>query len=94
MCLTAVHPGKTFIMLRKEKKKRKQLGGDKDQELLNDLFRDYKYFRTNSTAISVMCGRGIWGEGKRVSLEMWRERQTFYAQTVSGWKVGFLTKPN
>lgn len=70
---TAVYPGKTFIMLRKgererrkKKKKKKQLGGDKvggdkDQEVLNDLFRDYEYFRTNSTAISVMCRRGIWG---------------------------------
>ena len=43
----------------------------------------------------VWCAKeGSGGEGKRVSLEMWRQRQAFYAQTVSGWKVGFLTKPN
>ena len=78
----------------RKKKERKQLGGDKDQELLNDLFRDYECFRTNSTAMSVMCERGILGEEERVAFEVGREREALCAQPASGWKAGFLTKRN
>lgn len=66
-------PGGTFIMRRREKnqgkKRGKQRGGNKTQEVLNDLFRDSKYFQTNSPAVPGMCRRGIWGMGTRWHLQ-------------------------
>lgn len=66
-------PGETFIMLRTEKKSRKkrgkQQGGNKIQEVLNDLFRDSQVFPNKFTAIPGMCRRGIWAMGTGCHLQ-------------------------